>query len=194
MIELESFLKRFKCPYFFILHDKDINEDGTIKKPHFHIALDYSDGKERLTSRVKSIFCEGLTEYALVEYVQNPKAFIRYLTHKDHKEKYQYVDNDVHTNDFNLYTNYVCVAKLGKKEKVSTAELLEGFCQAIENGDIWCYADAFRFFRSQGKLDYFTTHSKAITQMIDDIHSYVLKDTEEKQLKDIEKIKNEYDI
>lgn len=81
----------------YILHDKDIKEDGTLKPPHFHVVIRTSGNATPLSS-VASWF--KIPE----NYVEIPKgvgAFmdcVSYLTHEYHPEKTLYQDADVHSN------------------------------------------------------------------------------------------------
>lgn len=68
------------------LHDKDINPDGTVKKPHWHILIAF-DGKKSY-EQVKLI-ADSLNG-ASPQYVQNMVGMVRYLAHIDNPEKAQY--------------------------------------------------------------------------------------------------------
>lgn len=113
------------------LHDKDINKDGTLKKPHFHVMLMFDSVKTR--KQVEKIFNKigGVG----VEAVNSPRAYARYLCHLDNPDKAQYpieevvsyggADYDMHINtakniyttigeimDFCVANNIVCFADL----------------------------------------------------------------------------------
>lgn len=81
------------------LHDKDINADGTPKKPHYHIILAYGGPTsynvvKRLTEQFNAPIPQALEQI---------KGYYRYLTHKDNPEKYQYDANDIKfINGFNI--------------------------------------------------------------------------------------------
>lgn len=68
------------------LHDKDINPDGTPKKPHWHVLMLFDgvqsfEQVEEISSKVNS---------ARPEKVKSVKGLIRYFGHLDNPEKYQY--------------------------------------------------------------------------------------------------------
>lgn len=80
-------IKSFISP----LHDKDINPDGTPKKPHYHIVLAFNGVKTKeqaqaIFNTIGAINCQPVND--LVGYC-------RYLIHMDNPEKYQYSANDV---------------------------------------------------------------------------------------------------
>ncbi len=68
------------------LHDKDINPDGTPKKPHWHILLLF-DGVQSF-EQVEEI--SNQLNGARPEKVKSVKGLIRYFGHLDNPEKYQY--------------------------------------------------------------------------------------------------------
>lgn len=75
------------------LHDKDIDQSGDLKKPHYHVLFTYESPKsvEQMIDIVKSICGVGLLR------VSSVRGMTRYLTHKDDPDKIQYRDEDVRT-------------------------------------------------------------------------------------------------
>lgn len=85
------------------LHNKDINENGEIKKAHYHLLLSYPNATTLSTFQSILKVC-GLNESDLhcVKFCNSGVGYYRYLTHKDNPEKAQYNDNDIRIfNDFN---------------------------------------------------------------------------------------------
>ena len=78
------------------LHDRDIDENGTPKKPHFHLLVAYSSATT--LSNIKGWFkaC-GMPESELhsVRVCASGVGYFRYLVHKDNPEKAQYNDCDI---------------------------------------------------------------------------------------------------
>lgn len=73
-------------------HDKDINPDGTEKKPHWHVVFVFDNVKGK--HQVQDISNECLSG-VLVQRVESISGMIRYLTHMDNPEKYQYNKEDI---------------------------------------------------------------------------------------------------
>lgn len=69
------------------LHDKDINADGTPKKPHYHVLLMFS-GKKSF-EQVRKDVCEEIN-CPIPKKVHNTKSLVRYMAHLDNPEKAQY--------------------------------------------------------------------------------------------------------
>jgi len=74
------------------LHDKDINADGTPKKPHYHIILMY--GGPTTYNNVKKNITDYLGQPIPIP-LESPIGMYRYFTHQDNPEKYQYNKNDI---------------------------------------------------------------------------------------------------
>lgn len=76
----------------YILHDKDVNENGELKKPHIHWV-------GRATPRCLSVVSNflGLPEND-IEVVKNFDNMVMYLIHLNDIDKFQYSPDDVETN------------------------------------------------------------------------------------------------
>ena len=84
------------------LHDRDVEDDGTPKKPHYHLLLAYSSATTLNNIRVWFNAC-GMPESELhsVRICASSLGYFRYLTHKDNSEKAQYDVSDIRIfNDF----------------------------------------------------------------------------------------------
>ena len=78
------------------IHDKDIEDDGSLKKGHYHLLLAYSSATTLNNIRGWFKSC-GMPESELhsVRVCASGVGYFRYLTHKDNPEKAQYDDNDI---------------------------------------------------------------------------------------------------
>ena len=78
------------------IHDKDVEEDGSKKKAHYHLLLAYSSATTLKNIRGWFNAC-GMPESELhsVRVCASGVGYYRYLTHKDNPEKAQYSDNDI---------------------------------------------------------------------------------------------------
>lgn len=80
-------------------HDKDLNPDGTPKKPHYHVILCF--GGPTTFNNVKTI-TDSLNQPIPIP-LQQVKGYYRYLTHMDNPEKAQYSEKDIqYLNGFNI--------------------------------------------------------------------------------------------
>ena len=123
---IEICLNNVRCrwtQYYYILHDCDrytnsdvinwIDENsvigepepvcpfsvGDLKKPHYHVVV-YCDSPRLLGNATKSlglICSQGEDDQSnFVERVVNFKQSVRYLTHIDHPDKFQYKRSEIH--------------------------------------------------------------------------------------------------
>lgn len=97
-----------------ITHDKDINEQGEIVEPHTHFLIDY-----RTPRRISTIANIFKVDNNFVELVRNKHGMLRYLTHLDDEEKYQYDPNEVLTNDKLTYNEVVLSGELTNRDIVN---------------------------------------------------------------------------
>ena len=94
--KIESVLNGKDCikDYAYIVHDKDVDDRGVLKKPHVHLALRFNNAYD-----VKHI-----SQWFDVpqQYVSKVKGkwvdMLKYLTHKNALDKFQYSDDDVVSN------------------------------------------------------------------------------------------------
>lgn len=109
--------------YYIIEHDKDINENGELKKSHNHIV--FTVPVRMGIKQVRNLLRNGTDQNTLVEYCEDLTYWIRYLTHKDDKGKYQYLDEEVITNSSDGYKRLI-----GGKT-TSDEEANEAFCNDL---------------------------------------------------------------
>lgn len=76
------------------LHDKDENDDGSLKKAHHHIIVSF-DGPT--TEKVVQDLLDSLAKdhAPRVQIIRSIRSSYRYLTHKDNPEKYQYSESGI---------------------------------------------------------------------------------------------------
>lgn len=83
--------------YRAIIHDKDVNENGEKKTDHCHIVLKLKDRKRASTIanwfEIKDEKGNNINTY--IQTCDNVQGAIEYLTHKNHKDKYQYGENEI---------------------------------------------------------------------------------------------------
>ena len=124
------------------LHDKDVNPTGEIKKPHYHVLIQF-DGPTTYNN-VKENICDYIGA-TIPKKVISMRGYYRYLCHLDNPEKFQY-----NVTDIKLYGGF--------KIDLTTSEInLEksNIIIDIENNDIKEYCDLINFYLTNGDLDRF---------------------------------------
>lgn len=76
--------------YIYILHDRDIDENGKPKKEHYHVILRFNN-QRNISTIAKKL---GIGENNFYE-IKSFTGQLRYLIHYDDDEKYQYDVSDV---------------------------------------------------------------------------------------------------
>ena len=89
--------------YVYILHDKDVNEDGSTRSPHFHILCTFAQNKSfnAVASLVES------NQNTFVQQLQDVGGAFSYLTHQNNPEKYQYNSDDLVSDDIDYWIDRI---------------------------------------------------------------------------------------
>lgn len=114
------------------LHDKDINPDGSVKKPHYHVILVY--GSPTTYNNVLSL-TNGKLGQTIPKALEQVRGYYRYLTHEDNPDKAQYSKADIVTlNGFDI-RDFV---ELTRTEIV---KIIRDIQQFIRDNDLLEYSD-----------------------------------------------------
>lgn len=76
--------------YAYILHDKDLNKDGSPKKKHYHIAIWF--GKQIRHNSVEKL-CEECFGTKVFQALISSQGLLRYFQHKDNVDKEPYSED-----------------------------------------------------------------------------------------------------
>ncbi len=89
------------CSHYAIsLHDKDVNDDGTLKKAHIHCILRF--GRSIPCSKIMKMFGEKMARPFI--YIEDEFCrYYDYLTHKNEVDKYQYPEDQIVTDDISYW-------------------------------------------------------------------------------------------
>lgn len=146
-----------KSPY----HDSDKNEDGSIKKPHWHFILVWSGPTTQ--NAVRRLTVEQLHSTEPIMLV-SPRGYYRYFTHADNPEKHQYNENQITTGGGFDLTEYLSETDYKLLKREISFLLLDR--RIIE------YAQAIEFLASEYSITYvdvfmmFPNHFKALIASI----------------------------
>lgn len=73
------------------IHDKDVNAEGELKKPHYHVLLMFDGVKTQMQAQEVFALIGGVG----AEPIQSVRSYARYLVHLDNPDKAQYAIEDV---------------------------------------------------------------------------------------------------
>lgn len=103
-LEMTSFCNEMSgtATVFIINHDKDKDDSGQPVEAHTHIYIEYETPR-----KITTISNLLKVDSNFIEVVKSKKAILRYLTHKDDLDKYQYDDSEVFTNSLVSYSEII---------------------------------------------------------------------------------------
>lgn len=117
----------------YILHDKDLNEDGTLKKAHYHVYGKFDTARTPQT--VSNALGVGV---ASLRAVSSWRGAVRYTIHLDHPDKYQYSADDV-------VANFEFVKLLTVDDDVQAARIFSFInssnCSTVSELTAWAFAN-----------------------------------------------------
>lgn len=97
--DIQSLISQFSFAdyeYAYILHDKDLKSDGSLKEPHYHF---YGSRKSPITEQTLKNFVKTCKQNVLYENLKSTdNALLRYFLHCDNNDKYQYKEEDIVSN------------------------------------------------------------------------------------------------
>ncbi|MEM0173598.1 MAG: Rep family protein [Sulfolobaceae archaeon] len=79
--------------YAYALHDKDTDDQGEIKKPHYHVIIRFTNYKSR--NKLAQELGLNISHILPIKYLRGA---IRYLLHLDNEDKYQYPIDIIQSN------------------------------------------------------------------------------------------------
>ena len=125
------------------LHDKDLNDDGEKKKPHYHIIVCFSGPTTFMrVNRLCSLFNSPIPKRIL-----SVNGMYRYFTHKDNPEKYQYEESDIQIlNNFDI-------REFNQLTTSQTMELKKAIQKLIQDMHITEYCTLMDYLLQDGYSD-----------------------------------------
>lgn len=122
---IEEMIPNIFSHYAWILHNLDKNEDGSLKKPHFHIVGIYNGDRAKRLSTYLNLLSKMLEiDKNCISILPsiNLSKDIRYLTHEDNPDKYPYNSDDVTSSSYSWYSENF--NGLGVESELSFGELI----------------------------------------------------------------------
>lgn len=159
-------------------HDKDINETtGEIKKKHKHIILVYEG--PTTYNQVKQITNEFNSPIPIPQI--NIKGAVRYLTHANNPEKFQYDKNDIELIGLSSLQEVIDLTK----EDIE--KIWQDIYKVMKEKKIYEYSDLVDYYLKSGlitEFDYVISHTLAI-------NTYIISKRNKKELRKKAKLEKE---
>lgn len=115
------------------LHDQDKREDGTLKKPHWHVILYWPGGST--TYRTAAAIMRDVLKGTIPIPLVSPRGYYRYFTHLDDPHKAQYDEKNIITgNNFDIgeFVTLTAQEKTELKKLVMTEIIKQGMTEYFE--------------------------------------------------------------
>lgn len=106
---------KYKC--VFLLHDKDTNEDGTLKKQHLHFIIRFTNARER-----NSLAKELKIKPCYIQPCSSFNAYSIYMLHLDEPFKHQY---DITEVGGTLYNDFLKAVQNVDNEQIKVKKILK---------------------------------------------------------------------
>jgi len=121
--ELEAILNDIKnnIPfkyYFAIVHDKDKNKDGTPKRTHLHVVLEYAQKRTKAAVLEELVKATGVNQEQIgIDATNSDQLLEQYLIHKNDTEKHSYDKGQIITNNVEELEKRLATPYLTPEEK-----------------------------------------------------------------------------
>lgn len=150
------------------LHDKDVNPDGSLKKPHYHLMFCYSN---TTTGTSASHVLAQLGSSLKAERIMSAVGNYRYLIHRDNPEKAQYSERDILTFNGFSYTD-----NIGQRTATEQLEICETIMEIILADvcppNYLALIQYLRMMDMHAELEYTMTHTFFVKEVLASKRAY----------------------
>lgn len=159
LLKLKDFCDESFKVYAYILHDKDINEDGSAKTPHVHLVGIYHTNRQRLSTILNDLSCH-IEVNALAISIDKCSDFamsVQYLIHRNNENKYHYALTSICSN---LQINELQQYMERESTQLSTTALLDIVSSAKSKVEVY----------SKIGLEYYRQYRQVINDLWFELH------------------------
>ena len=115
-MEALNYIKHNYKNYIYILHDRDVKDDNTLKKSHYHVLL-YFPNQKSLSALKNQLKLNDNDFYE----IKSMSGQLRYLIHFDDDDKFQYSKDDVVGSRFMIEKFNLSIKNLRSETEESSA-------------------------------------------------------------------------
>lgn len=161
----EKFEKGIIKRYAYCLHDKDKKDDGSLKKPHYHIYLSFKDAQP--FSRVATWFNLDKSYVRIIK--TNYDTACAYLIHRNNPEKHQYGPNEVTASfDYPAFLKNLSEAEKKSIDIAKKRQTIEKKIRDMVQTGILRGYNFHEYFSYEECLAYRSYLEKAVKEVIDE--------------------------
>lgn len=144
------------------LHDKDVNADGSPKKPHWHVLVSFANPRrlEYMQGLVKSLNAPS------PQLCRDTRAMVRYFLHLDNPEKAQYQKQDILVGGGFDLENALKLSRT--EEEQEEREFIRNLLDKINEFDIIEFEDLLVYVMQEcpENYRYFKTNSFVLANVV----------------------------
>ena len=146
----------------YIRHDKDIDDEGNDKKPHYHFVLKLKNACtiSALSKRV------GVSENMIEPVKKSMNGCLRYLVHYGNDDKFQYNPEDVKSNDDKLLRKFLDLVTKDTPE-ADKVESIEDYILNYDKGQYIEWPILGRYVRKINMWDAFRRNAWYFSKLVD---------------------------
>lgn len=121
------------------LHEFDLDENGALKKPHYHLLLSFDTArtKDKVMEIIKPLNCP------IPMKVMSARALVRYMAHLDNPEKHQYPVSKIKAH------GGIDLEELLRKTASERYQLISDMLQFIKDNEITEFQDLMDVARTE---------------------------------------------
>lgn len=145
--------------YVAIKHDKDVTEEGELKKVHYHVFLRFKNAKWNT-----AVLDELGLEARFIEEIKSEKAALGYLLHANEEDKHHYDTSE-------LEGSKSLIRKLKeylKADAASSEEMFSQLSRAIHELNIVSYAQLVAYAEMEGLVKELRSSAYFFTRLVDE--------------------------
>ena len=146
----------------YIRHDRDIDDEGNDKKPHYHFVLKLKNACtiSALSKRV------GVAENMIEPVKKSLNGCLKYLIHYGYDDKFQYRAEDVSSNDDKLLRKFLDLVTKDTPE-ADKVESIEDYILNFDKGQYIEWYILARYVRKINMWDAFRRNAWYFTKLVD---------------------------
>lgn len=135
--------------FYYILHDRDLNTDGSPKKPHYHLVLTKSTANGYASpSKIRIVAKQLGIPFNYVQRCNSLKGSIIYLTHEEESDKVVYSRDEIICSDPQKLARYFSGIDDTDMAKEIVTFIISSHCNSVSQCASWAleqgYYSAFR--------------------------------------------------
>lgn len=156
-----------------VLHDRDKEDDGSIKSPHYHILIRFD--KPTTIGSVEKIIPNHPSN--LIQFVKSFKGACRYLLHLDNPEKAQYTIDE-------LVGNVQIAKRHCRTDDIEEVEILKIVDYIHSKKEYLLYYEVLQWCCEEHLYSTYRRNAYTINKIIDQKNTYAINQTSKKDKED----------